>query len=741
VEIDEAEDALSRALLAVIVGVRRAVTTDEVAMALEDIHRLQPGSFSVHCHRPEDFLIFFATKEDRDMVLRSEVIESPFFRLLLRPWARRTHAASGGLCVHAELEVEGVPANAWSMATAEAILAPSAWVERLHPLTRSRADMGTFRMSAWCLDPSLIPREMDLHIVEPDEPPSPEDMAAPAQAVVPPHINTLAYPLIIHVTSTIDFRRSVNRRGAGDRSVNGEGGTPAWPARRQYTYTRGVPDTLPGSAEGGSAAASSSSAGQGGGDRGGGVRTLSSGVIVGETVAPSRGSKKRRRGGRKVRELRARAAAEAAGGGALETMAAAGAVGEQQGSEACATATPTLAEEATPVLDTEDHRPVLSDGVDAGEALAALGAGGDRQAAASAIGEGASSCAPIHAQVDPLVHGPVHRSGDRVVPVQRPVAGAACVTVGPSAGRALDASRSNLAAEGGGGPRSFRVGAYEIPFPALGGESAPEEPPSLQIATLEDVAGPFVPRPLLGLDAFASPPQDLHSSGPDSAVGAGGRDGAGLGALAVHGQELILSTPSSPLGARMEEESDDEALDGEIVADPPPPRDGVDTGAAAPSSAAPPSVCRFATPPLVFQRARQTPVLRAPVPLARPRTLGEFLEAAKSRSDALLQTPAVRRRLVELNFQPRRSSRIAKQPGGMNAEMKAVRNLMRKLGLISGDEAPTEAALDAYHKMYELPLTDDMIEAIAEFYGWTLSSIRGCSPPMLGMSGGRLVEA
>jgi hypothetical protein len=100
----------------------------------------------------------------------------------------------------------------------------------------------------------------------------------------------------------------------------------------------------------------------------------------------------------------------------------------------------------------------------------------------------------------------------------------------------------------------------------------------------------------------------------------------------------------------------------------------------------------------------------------------------------------VRKRLVELNFQPRRSSRIAKQPGGMNAEMKAVRNLMRKLGLISGDEAPTEAALDAYHKMYELPLTDDMIEAIAEFYGWTLSSIRGCSPPMLGMSGGRLVE-
>ncbi|KAK1662053.1 hypothetical protein QYE76_050212 [Lolium multiflorum] len=483
VEIDEAEDTLSIALLAVIVGVRRAVTTDEVAMALEDIHRLPPGSFSVHCHWPEDFLIFFATKEDRDMVLRDEVIESPFFRLLLRPWARRTHAASGGLCVHAELEVEGVPSNAWSMATAEAILAPSAWVERLHPLTRSRADMGTFRLSAWCLDPSLIPREMDLHIVVPDGPPSFEDMEAPAQAVVPPHINTLAYPLIIHVTSTVDFRRSATRRGASDRSVDGDGGTPAWPTRRHYTCTRGVPDTLPGSVEGGSAAASSSSAGHGDGDRGGGVRSLASGVIVGETVAPSRGSKKRRRGGRKIRELRAHAAAEAAGGGAMEVMAVVGAVGGQV-TGACATATPTLAEEATPVLAvpalqciTEVHRPVLSAGVDAGEALAAMGADDDRQAAASAIGAGASNCAPIHAQVDPLVHGPVLRSGDQVVPVQRPVVGATCVTVGSSVGRALDFSRSNLAAESGGGPRSFRVGAYEIPFPALECESAPEEPP------------------------------------------------------------------------------------------------------------------------------------------------------------------------------------------------------------------------------------------------------------------------
>jgi hypothetical protein len=86
-EMDKAEEALSRALLVVIVGVHRAITTEEVAMALEDVHGLAPGSFSVHCHRPEDFLLYFAAREDRDRVLGDGVLASPYFRLLLRPWS------------------------------------------------------------------------------------------------------------------------------------------------------------------------------------------------------------------------------------------------------------------------------------------------------------------------------------------------------------------------------------------------------------------------------------------------------------------------------------------------------------------------------------------------------------------------------------------------------------------------------------------------------------------------------
>jgi hypothetical protein len=259
--MDEAEEALSKALLAVISGVRRTVTTEEVASVLEDVHGLVPGTFSVHCHRPRDFLLFFVVHEDRDRVLADGVLASPFFRLLLRPWSRRTHAASGGLCFHTEVEIEGIPANAWSLETAEAVLSPSAWLERLHPLTRSRTNMGVMRLTAWCLDPAAIPREVDMHVVEPDEPPSVADMAAPAQAVVPPHISTLAYPLLIHITRTVDFRRPTP--GGAAAGGGNDGRTAGWPTRRQYQYTRGVPDVLHGCGGGGSAPSSGQAGGSG----------------------------------------------------------------------------------------------------------------------------------------------------------------------------------------------------------------------------------------------------------------------------------------------------------------------------------------------------------------------------------------------------------------------------------------------------------------------------------------------
>lgn len=121
--------------------------------------------------------IFFADRATRNRVLLDEHIQMPFFRLLLTPWSRRAHSTAGGLGVHVDIEIEGLPANEWSLAAAETILSPSGWVERLAPVTRSPADMAIFPMTDWCSDPSSIPCAIDFHLVRPDKAPPPEDRA------------------------------------------------------------------------------------------------------------------------------------------------------------------------------------------------------------------------------------------------------------------------------------------------------------------------------------------------------------------------------------------------------------------------------------------------------------------------------------------------------------------------------------------------------------------------------------
>jgi hypothetical protein len=175
--------------------------------------------------------------------------------------------------------------------------------------------MGVLHLTAWCLDPAVIPREVDLHVVEPDEPPSLADMAASSMAVVPPHINTLVYPLLVHVTRTIDFRRDTPGGAASGDSDGGR--TAGWTKRRQYQYTRGVPDVLPGGIGGGGAAPSG---GQAGGSRVGSTKTLASGAVVefDRSMLLAGKGKRRRRACRKVQALRAKALAAVQSAGLVD---------------------------------------------------------------------------------------------------------------------------------------------------------------------------------------------------------------------------------------------------------------------------------------------------------------------------------------------------------------------------------------------------------------------------------------
>ena len=53
------------------------------------------------------------------------------------------------------------------METAELLLNDSCLIQGLHPDIAECRDLDVFKLKAWCAHPELIPRKMDLHVVEP----------------------------------------------------------------------------------------------------------------------------------------------------------------------------------------------------------------------------------------------------------------------------------------------------------------------------------------------------------------------------------------------------------------------------------------------------------------------------------------------------------------------------------------------------------------------------------------------
>uniref|UniRef100_A0A8I6X189 CCHC-type domain-containing protein n=1 Tax=Hordeum vulgare subsp. vulgare TaxID=112509 RepID=A0A8I6X189_HORVV len=212
VEMEEAEVVLSRALVATIAGTRPRVTPEDVAGEMYRSFQLEEGDFTVHSHHPEDFLIIFGSQHSMDRLRGEHFVRGLHFTLTLRPWSKLAHAGCGAFEYRVELELRGIPAHAWHLATAEHILGPSVWIERLHPHTRSRADLGVFRLSGRAHDPSLIRRSGELEIVE---------LIPSGSTSVAPSVRTLIYPFTVALSrSEVD---RVVARSAGDSADPGDG--------------------------------------------------------------------------------------------------------------------------------------------------------------------------------------------------------------------------------------------------------------------------------------------------------------------------------------------------------------------------------------------------------------------------------------------------------------------------------------------------------------------------------------
>lgn len=131
------------------------------------------------------------------------------------------------------ISLEGLPIHAWSLATASAILSPSCWIESFDELSSSRQDLSSFHLVAWSLNPSAIPKEKMVVIVEPDLLPDGSVLDHGVQVFQKQSDSrelqeALAYEVIIHIHSIDDFSFAAikDKRFAPSSDDSGFGGLP-----------------------------------------------------------------------------------------------------------------------------------------------------------------------------------------------------------------------------------------------------------------------------------------------------------------------------------------------------------------------------------------------------------------------------------------------------------------------------------------------------------------------------------
>jgi hypothetical protein len=210
--------------------------------------------FSVHLYQPEDFLIVFATAEFKNRVMTKPAVESQGFTLFFKPWTRFAQASRVNMRSHVQLVLEGVPVHAWDREVAGELLGTSCVLEGIAPETRSRADLGLFKVSAWASELEKILAARTLVIPEPEP--------ATVRHGAKEEVATLRYKVLIHVDRVEDDAPLEESWGLGDtpglERPSRSGGAGRRRLRR-FPWQRGVQEQRGGGGGGGGATGSGGS--------------------------------------------------------------------------------------------------------------------------------------------------------------------------------------------------------------------------------------------------------------------------------------------------------------------------------------------------------------------------------------------------------------------------------------------------------------------------------------------------
>jgi hypothetical protein len=169
-------------MVACVAGGRPGVSCAQVQEALVRNVGLPTEGFSVHPFRPEDFLVVFASAELRDRVRARPSVVHAGTTLIFRKWTRQAQASFKTWRAKVDLVIEGVPPHAFAREVVDDLLGTSCAIDEVAPETASRADLATFKVSAWTDDVERIPPTRLLAIPEPvereiDTPPLPHDLS------------------------------------------------------------------------------------------------------------------------------------------------------------------------------------------------------------------------------------------------------------------------------------------------------------------------------------------------------------------------------------------------------------------------------------------------------------------------------------------------------------------------------------------------------------------------------------
>lgn len=248
--VADLEHRLQFAMVAYVGGARRELALARVPEILAGKLDIPPELVSMHRHRPEDFLVIFASADIRNRVAACPSVEYQGDRLIFRLWNRQSQAVHSLFGFKVWLELEGIPPHAWDRSVVEQLLGTSCKVDAVALETASRADLSSFRVTAWTSNPQDIPTLRWLAVLEPGK-------------ETPPAL--LQYKVLVHIDSMMDLREAGEPWFMGGSSDSGHSGLPdsggdlggSGPRTRRLVWQFGVRDVRGGghgNATGGGAA-------------------------------------------------------------------------------------------------------------------------------------------------------------------------------------------------------------------------------------------------------------------------------------------------------------------------------------------------------------------------------------------------------------------------------------------------------------------------------------------------------